>query len=74
MSICMITGKKPQFGHNVSHSNRKTKKKFKANIRKKRLWLESENRFISIYVSSAGLRVIDKLGLEKALELSKNGG
>jgi large subunit ribosomal protein L28 len=70
----MITGKKPQFGHNVSHSNRKTKKKFKANIRKKRLWLESENRFISIYVSSAGLRVIDKLGLEKALELSKNGG
>ncbi len=60
---CQITGKKPLVGHNVSHSNRHTKRRFEINLRSKRFWLEDEKRWITLKVSARGMRRIDKLGL-----------
>ena len=61
--VCQVTGKKPLVGHNVSHSNRHTKRRFEINLMNKRFWLEDEKRWISLRVSARGMRMIDKLGL-----------
>jgi len=66
--VCKITGKKPLTGNNVSHSNRKTKMRQLPNLRKKRLFDESTGRWLTIRVSTSGLRTITKLGLKKALQ------
>jgi len=55
-------------GHNVSHANNKTRRRFLPNLHKRRFWVADEKRFISLVVSSKGLRVIDKLGIETVLE------
>ena len=60
---CQVTGKKPLVGHNVSHSNRHTKRRFEVNLRSKRFWIEDEKRWITLRVSARGMRLIDKLGL-----------
>jgi large subunit ribosomal protein L28 len=60
---CQVTGKKPLVGHNVSHSNRHTKRRFEINLRTKRFWLEDEKRWITLRISARGMRRIDKLGL-----------
>ena len=65
--VCKITGKKPLVGNNVSHSNRKTKTRQLPNLRRKRIFDEVGGRWITIRVSTAGLRTITKLGLKKAL-------
>jgi large subunit ribosomal protein L28 len=65
--VCKITGKKPLTGHNVSHSNRKTKMRQFPNLRKKRFFDEETGRTITLRVSASGLRNITKLGLKKAL-------
>ena len=65
--VCQVTGKGPITGNNVSHANNKTRRRFLPNIHTKRLWLESEQRFIKLKVSQKGLRVIDKRGLEKVV-------
>lgn len=65
--VCQVTGKRPIVGNNVSHSNIKTKRRFEPNLHYKRFWLESEKRFVRMRVSSKGMRVIDKLGLEAVL-------
>ena len=65
--VCEITGKKPQVGHHVSHSNIKTKRRFLPNLQYKRFWVESENRWIRLRVSSAALRLIDKNGTDAVL-------
>jgi large subunit ribosomal protein L28 len=62
--VCQITGKHTVTGNKVSHSNIKTKRRFLPNLHNKRLWLESEQRFVRLRISSAGLRTIDKLGVE----------
>jgi large subunit ribosomal protein L28 len=62
--VCLITGKRPIVGNNVSHSNIKTKRRFEPNLQYKRFWLESEKRFVRIRVSTKGMRIIDKLGVE----------
>ena len=54
-------------GNNVSHAHNKTRRRFLPNLQNKRFWLEKENRFIRLKVSSKGLRIIDKHGLEKVL-------
>ena len=64
---CQVTGKKPLVGHNVSHSNRHTKRRFEVNLRDKRFWLEDEKRWITLRVSARGMRVIDRLGLAKVV-------
>jgi len=61
--VCTVTGKKPLVGHNVSHSNRHTKRRFEVNLRSKRFWLEDEKRWVALRLSARGMRRIDKLGL-----------
>jgi large subunit ribosomal protein L28 len=71
---CPITGKARMVGNNVSHANNKTKRRFLPNLQYKRVWLESENRWMRIRVSTRGLRNIDKHGIEKVLnDLNKTG-
>jgi len=62
--VCQVTGKKPMVGNNVSHANNKTKRRFLPNLQYRRLWVESENRWISLRISNAGLRLIDKRGID----------
>lgn len=64
---CMVTGKMPQTGNHVSHANNKTKRRFLPNLQKRRFWVESENRWVSLIVSNAALRTIDKNGIEAVL-------
>jgi large subunit ribosomal protein L28 len=66
--ICQITGKKVMGGNNVSHSKRRTKREFCPNLRIKRFWFEEEKRFVTLKVSAAGIRTVNKIGLKKALE------
>ncbi len=66
--VCQITGKSPMSGNNVSHANNKTKRRFLPNLQSRRFWLENENRFIRLRVSTAALRTIDKKGIEAVLE------
>ena len=61
--VCHVTGKRPLVGHNVSHSNRHTKRRFEVNLREKRFWFEDEKRWITLRVSARAMRTIDKLGL-----------
>ena len=61
--VCQVTGKAPLVGHNVSHSNRHTKRRFEVNLMNKRFWLEDEKRWISLRLSARGMRLIDKRGL-----------
>jgi len=65
--VCAVTGKKPMVGNNVSHANNKTKRRFLPNLQYRRFWLESQNRWIRLRVSNAGLRLIDKKGIEVVL-------
>ena len=66
--ICQLTGKKPQVGHNVSHSNIKSKRRFLPNLKKHKFWISSQARFVTLRISTAGLRLIDKIGIEAALK------
>ena len=66
--ICQVTGKRPTTGNNVSHANNKTKRRFIPNIQKHRIWVEEEARFITLKVSTKGLRIIDKLGIQTVLD------
>ena len=65
--VCQVTGKKPMVGNNVSHANNKTKRRFLPNLQNRRFWVESENRWISLRLTNAGLRVIDKNGNDAVL-------
>ncbi|MGA8055323.1 MAG: 50S ribosomal protein L28 [Burkholderiales bacterium] len=65
--VCQVTGKKPQVGNNVSHANNRTKRRFLPNLQYRRFWVESEKRWVRLRVSTAGLRVIDKVGIEAVL-------
>ena len=72
--VCQVTGKRPASGNNVSHAYNRTKRKFRPNLHSHRFWLESENRFIRLRVSAAGLRLIDKKGLEEVVaDMRKRG-
>lgn len=65
--VCQVTGKRPQVGNNVSHANNKTRRRFLPNLHNHRFWVESENRFVRLRVSSKGMRIIDKHGIDKVL-------
>lgn len=62
--VCQVTGKRPVSGNNVSHANNKTRRRFLPNVHDHRFWLESENRFIKLRVSTKGMRIIDKRGID----------
>jgi len=65
--VCQVTGKRPLTGNNVSHSNVKTKRRFLPNLHTHRFWVESENRWVKLRVSTKGLRIIDKNGIDAVL-------
>jgi large subunit ribosomal protein L28 len=65
--VCQVTGRRPSAGNNVSHSNRKTKRRFLPNVQTRRFWVPSERRWVRLTVSTKGLRTIDKHGIEKVL-------
>jgi large subunit ribosomal protein L28 len=66
--VCEVTGKKPMSGHNVSHANNKSKRRFLPNLQRRKFWVESENRWVSLRLSNAALRTIDKNGIDAVLE------
>tara|TARA_Y100000031_G_C8178173_1_gene365106 strand:+ start:635 stop:853 length:219 start_codon:yes stop_codon:yes gene_type:complete len=69
-----VTGKKPMFGNNVSHANNKSRRRFDVNLQKKRFWLPDEKRFVTLKVSTRGMRTIDKKGIRKVVnELRAQG-
>jgi len=72
--ICQVTGKKAMVGNNVSHSKRRTKRKFLPNLFEKRYYLPEEKRWISLKVTAAGIRLISKKGLPTALKEAKEKG
>ena len=65
--VCQVTGKRPQSGNNVSHANNKTRRRFLPNLHSHRFWVEGENRWVKLSVSSHGMRIIDKVGIEQVL-------
>ncbi|MFM2317398.1 MAG: 50S ribosomal protein L28 [Thiothrix sp.] len=72
--VCQVTGKRPMSGHNVSHANNKTKRRFLPNLHTHRFWVEAEERFVTLRVTTKGLRTIDKKGIDVVLtELRARG-
>jgi len=65
--VCQVTGKGPITGNTVSHANNKTRRRFLPNLHTHRFWLDSEKRFVRLRVSSKGMRIIDKLGIEQVV-------
>ncbi len=65
--VCQVTGKRPIVGNHVSHANNKTKRRYLPNLQYRKFFVESENRWVKMRVSNAGLRLIDKKGLEVVL-------
>ncbi len=65
--VCQVTGKGPVSGNNISHANNKTKRRFLPNLQRRRFWVESENRWVSLRLTNAALRTIDKNGIDAVL-------
>ena len=65
--VCMVTGKSPQVGNNVSHAKNRTKRRFCPNLHTHRFWVEGEKRFVKLRLSSKGMRIIDKVGIDQVL-------
>jgi large subunit ribosomal protein L28 len=72
--VCQVTGKRPTTGNNVSHANNKTRRRFLPNLHAHRFWVEGEKRFVRLRVSTKGLRIIDKHGIEAVLETLRKRG
>ena len=70
--VCQVTGKKPMVGNNVSHANNKTKRRFLPNLQNRRFWVESENRWVSLRIANAGLRMIDKVQVTSTQQQKTN--
>lgn len=72
--VCQVTGKRPVAGNNVSHARNRTRRRFLPNLHMQRFWLPTEKRWVKLRVSSAGLRIIDKKGIEAVVsELRQKG-
>ncbi|MCC6207739.1 MAG: 50S ribosomal protein L28 [Gammaproteobacteria bacterium] len=65
--VCQITGKRPIVGNNVSHANNKTRRRFLPNLQTHRFWVENEKRWVKLRVSTQGMRIIDKQGIDNVL-------
>ncbi|APC34327.1 MULTISPECIES: 50S ribosomal protein L28 [Nocardiopsis] len=73
--VCQVTGKAPAFGNSVSHSHRRTRRRFDPNIQTKRYWLPSEGRYVKLRVSTKGMKVIDARGIERVVaQIRARGG
>ena len=65
--VCQVTGKRPMSGNNVSHAKNRTRRRFLPNLHTHRFWVEAEKRFVTLKVSSNGMRIIDKKGIDSVL-------
>ncbi|MDA0195677.1 MAG: 50S ribosomal protein L28 [Bacteroidetes bacterium] len=72
--VCQVTGKRPISGNNVSHSNNKTKRRFYPNLQKKKFYIPEEDRWVTLKVSTAGMRTINKNGITSVLKKAKAEG
>jgi large subunit ribosomal protein L28 len=72
--VCQVTGKKPMVGNNVSHAQNKTKRRFLPNLQNRKFWVESENRWVSMRITNAALRTIDKNGIDSVLAKMRAAG
>ncbi len=72
--VCQLTGKRPQVGNNVSHSNNKTKRRFLPNLQKKRFYLPEEDRWVTLKVSTSAIRTINKNGITSVLKKARENG
>ncbi len=73
-AVCQVTGRKPGYGKQVSHSHRRTSRRWEPNLQRRRYWLASENRWIRLRVSTKGMKAIDKRGIESVVaELRAKG-
>lgn len=72
--ICQVTGKRPMSGNNVSHAKNRTRRRFLPNLHTHRFWVEAENKFVTLRVSSNGMRIIDKKGIDTVLAEMRQRG
>ncbi len=72
--VCQVTGKSPMSGNNVSHAHNKTRRRFLPNLHSHRFWVESEKRFVKLRVSTHGMRIIDKKGIDEVLKEIRSRG
>ena len=72
--VCQVTGKGPTSGNNVSHANNKTRRRYLPNLHYRRLWVETERRWVRLRISNHGLRIIDKLGIDVVLKDIRSRG
>lgn len=72
--VCQVTGKKPVCGNNVSHANNRTRRRFLPNLHTHKFWVESENRWVKLRLSTKGMRIIDKNGIDEVIaDMRKRG-
>ena len=72
--VCQVTGKKPVSGNNVSHANNRTRRRFLPNLQSHKFWVESENRWLKLRISTKGMRIIDKNGIDSVIaDMRKRG-
>ena len=72
--VCQVTGKKPVSGNNVSHANNRTRRRFLPNLHTHKFWVESENRWVKLRLSTKGMRIIDKNGIDAVIsDMRKRG-
>ena len=72
--MCQLSGKKPMVGNNVSHSNRKTKRRFNLNLIKKRFFIPEKDEWITLKITAATLKTIDKKGISEVIKIAKKNG
>lgn len=72
--VCQVTGKRPTTGNNVSHANNKTKRRFLPNLQYRRFWVPEEERFITLRISTKGMRIINKKGIKAVLDTMRANG
>ena len=72
--VCDITGKKPMFGNNVSHAHNKSRRRFNINLQKKKFWLPEEKRYVTLRISTRGMRIIDKKGITRVVKELRGKG
>ncbi|HYZ52607.1 MAG TPA: 50S ribosomal protein L28 [Streptosporangiaceae bacterium] len=71
---CQLTGRKPAFGNTISHSHRRTSRRFDPNIQDRRYWLPSERRYVRLRLSTKGIKTVDRIGIEKAVAMIRARG
>ncbi len=72
--VCQVTGKRPVAGNNVSHAKNRTRRRFLPNLHTHKFWVESENRWVKLRLSTKGMRIIDKKGIDSVLTEMRSRG